>query len=57
MSFPADLVLPSDPPEVPTPRIHISRYDGAKTPVAWPELVEQQFKDAIDLLGGDPAFD
>jgi hypothetical protein len=54
MSFPADLVLPPNPPAVPTPQVHMSHSDGGKTPMAWPELAEQQFKDAIDLLGGDP---
>lgn len=59
MPFPADLVVPAKAPSIPIPVVHIGKSAGEheKTPMTWPDLAQAHFKEAIELLGGDPEVD
>ncbi|MCZ7429874.1 DUF4238 domain-containing protein [Micromonospora sp. WMMA1949] len=55
MSWPADLVLPKARAPLARPHITVSPSDsGHATKRTWPSVVEQAYKEALDLLGGDP---
>lgn len=55
MTWPSDLVLPRVRVPLAPPRVTVSASDNGPAPVlAWPVVVERAFKDALDLLGGDP---
>ncbi|WP_432973592.1 DUF4238 domain-containing protein [Dactylosporangium sp. CA-233914] len=55
MAWPSDLVLPSVRASLAPPRVTVSAgAGGAPTVPVWPVVVERAFKEALELLGGDP---
>ncbi|MFF5234698.1 hypothetical protein [Dactylosporangium sp. NPDC000521] len=55
MAWPSGLVLPSARASLAAPRVTVSaRAGSAPTVPVWPAVVEQAFKEALELLSGDP---